>query len=877
MPLKGPELGYVHLHRHDHFSVFDGFGTAKQAARYAAELGQKALALTNHGNVSGLVEHYHACKNAGVHPVLGCEIYFQPKYDPTPGKPRYHLTLLCKTTEGYHNLCKMLSVANRDQFYRVPLVDWKLLATYSRGLVCLSGCMLGYIPRLILDKNLAKAEVARDRFLEIFGEDFYLEEQPIDVAAQKKINEGLTMLGEAESVITTDAHYVRPVDFESYQMMYRLGNREPVADYSQRYLMTEDEIRAEYRKMHGVNPYLDATEKIALSCEVDLAFKEMIPRNWGKSSKKMLREVARDGLARIGKADDPKYAQQLDKELEVVIEKGFQDYFLILHDLISFADSKGIARGFGRGSVCGSLLAYCLGLTRVDPFILGTHFERFLRPDKDVLPDVDLDFDSARRQEVIEYLLRKYDGRSMPITTFGYYRARNLCNELGKVLDVEKSDLDTFKEYMAALIAGDQQGAYDETMTYEQAIENPTLKRLDKRYGGFVRHFFGLLGQIRFMGRHAAGIAITAEDIERYVPAMRIRGELQTAYDMDSLATAGIVKIDVLGLAAVSVVSAVSKKVGAQFDYSILDDSEVYERFAKGDTDGIFQFEGFGARKVLQDVEPTNIQDVIACNALNRPGPIQLGVLDQFVAGKNGAVDKTPWFKYTRETYGTIVYQEQVMRICREIGGMEWPDTDKVMKTVNAKALDPALQKKFVAGAVGRGFTEGQAKELYRRMTLYLFNKNHGAAYTLMAVWQMWLRLHYPVQFWAAMLKFEANDKKRRDYMYSAVKDGIVLLLPHVNASALDRVEKMDGGKVIRLGLGALKGLGKKTALVIESERRANGPFTDEDDFLARVPKRYVNRARVNVLEENGALEFNENKTMRRMLAFNSTLVGANA
>jgi len=217
------------------------------------------------------------------------------------------------------------------------------------------------------------------------------------------------------------------------------------------------------------------------------------------------------------------------------------------------------------------------------------------------------------------------------------------------------------------------------------------------------------------------------------------------------------------------------------------------------------------------------------------------------------------------------------MRICREIGGMEWPDTDKVMKTVNAKALDPALQKKFVAGAVGRGFTEGQAKELYRRMTLYLFNKNHGAAYTLMAVWQMWLRLHYPVQFWAAMLKFEANDKKRRDYMYSAVKDGIVLLLPHVNASALDRVEKMDGGKVIRLGLGALKGLGKKTALVIESERRANGLFTDEDDFLARVPKRYVNRARVNVLEENGALEFNENKTMRRMLAFNSTLVGANA
>lgn len=871
-------MGFCHLHRHDHFSIFDGFGTAKQAARYAADLGQKALALTNHGNVSGLVEHYNACKDHGIQPVLGCEVYFQPKFDPTPGKPRYHLTLLCKTTEGYHNLCKMLSVANKDQFYRVPLIDYKLLGTYSRGLICLSGCMLGYIPRLILDKNLAKAEVARDRFLEIFGEDFYLEQQPIDVAAQKKVNEGVTLLGEAEVVITTDAHYVRPQDYDSYQMMYRLGQREPVSDYSQRYLMTEQEIRKAYRAMHGENPYLDTTERIALSCDVDLAFKEMVPRlDWGKSSKRTLREIAYQGLERIGKQKDERYIKQLAYEIGVVIEKGFQDYFLILYDIISFADSRGIARGFGRGSVCGSLLAYCIGLTSVDPFILGTHFERFLRPDKNVLPDVDMDFDSVRRAEIIDYVLRKYEGKSLPITTYGYYRAKNLCNELAKVLDVEKSDLDQFKEYMAAFIAGDQQGAYDDTASYEQAIENPTLKKLDRRYKGLVRHFFGLLGQIRFMGTHAAGIAITADDIERYVPAMRIRGNLQTAYDMDSLAKAGIVKIDILGLATVSVMSAVSKKVGVEFDYSILDDIDVYDRFAAGDTDGIFQFEGFGARKVLQDVAPTNIQDVIACNALNRPGPIQLGVLDQFVAGKNGSMDKTPWQKYTKETYGTIVYQEQVMRICREIGQMEWPDTDKVMKTVNAKALDPALQTKFVEGAIKKGFTKGQARELYRRMTLYLFNKNHGAAYTLMAVYQMWLRLNYPVQFWAAMLRFENNDKKRRDYMYSAVKDGIVLLLPHVNASALDRVESFDGGKVIRLGLGALKGVGKKTALVIEAERKTNGKFEDEDDFIARVPKRNVNRARIITLEENGALEFHRPKFIQRVLSFNSALVGQNA
>lgn len=870
-------MGFCHLHRHDHFSVFDGFGTAKQAARYAADLGQKALALTNHGNVSGLVEHYHACKEVGIHPVLGCEIYFQPKFDPTPGAPRYHLTILCKTTEGYHNLAKMLSVAARDHFYRAPIVDYRLLAQYSRGLVCLSGCMLGYIPRLILDKKLAQAEVERDHFLELFGDDFYLEHQPINIKAQRKINQGLIMLGEAESVVTTDAHFVRPDDYDSYLMMYRLGEREPATDYSQRYLMGEEEIRSEYQAMHGENPYLDRTEEIALSCDVDLTFKEMVPKvDWSKSSKKTLRNRAQEGLERIGKSGSKRYQAQLQRELDVVFSKGFEDYFLILYDLISFADKNGIARGFGRGSVCGSLLAYCIGLTKVDPFILGTHFERFLRPDKNVLPDVDLDFDSARRQEVIDYLLQKYEGRSLPITTFGYYRAKNLCNDLGKVLEVSAEDLRVFKELMTIFTAGDQEGAYSD-ISYESAIEQSRdLRRLDKRYKGLVRYFFGLYGQIRFMGRHAAGIAITAEDIEKYVPAIRIRGQIQTSYDMDSLARAGIVKIDVLGLATVSVMSAISRKVGVEFDYSILDDEEVYARFAAGDTDGIFQFEGFGAKKVLQDVNPTNIQDVIACNALNRPGPIQLGVLDQFVAGKNGDMDNTPWQSYTQETYGTIVYQEQVMRICREIGKMEWPDTDKVMKTVNAKALDPALQKKFVEGATQNGFTKGQARELYRRMTLYLFNKNHGAAYTLMAVYQMWLRINYPVHFWATMLRFEKLERKRRDYMYSAVKDGAVILLPHVNASALDRVEKLDGEEVIRLGIGALKTIGVKTGLAIQAERKANGKFEDEDDFIARVPKRNVNKARIKVLEENGALEFDQAKFMRRVVAFNSALVGQN-
>lgn len=875
---------FVNLHRHDTHSLFDGFGTPAQAAVYAKELGQPALGLTNHGNVCGLVAHYHACKDAGIKAILGVEAYFQPRFN--PDKRRFHLTILCQDMQGYRNLMRMLSYANLHQFYRYPIIDWPLLSRHHKGLIILSGCMAGYIPTLLRLGKLAEARIAALQFKELLGDRFYLEAQPIDAGDQRVVNAGVIKYGQQlgiPAVMTLDSHYVRPEEYPTYETMYAIADRKPPVDYSARCMMDAPQIDKLWRRMQGFvgcDSLIAATVEIADRCNVELKFEELIPRvDWGMPSDKKLREIVRSFVDRYCRKMPAKrqqeYRDRAERELDLLIGKGFADYFLLCFDLIDTARSRNIATGFGRGSVCGSLVAFALGITRVDPVLLGTSFERFMHAEKTAMPDIDMDFGHERRGELVDYVLRKFEGKSVPIITTMYYRAKNLWNDLAKLYDVDKADSEEVKFFLESLAAGDQAGAFAE-ITIDAINAYPQLRKINRRYEGILEHFSRLYGQVVTMGQHAAGIAIAAKRIDNYLAITRLGKDKETgepkyltSYDMDSLAKLGVVKIDVLGLSTASIVRELEDKTGVKFSYDFLNDSALYDSFCNGKTEGIFQFEKGGAKKIIDAVMPQTFDELVACNAMNRPGT--LSNLEAYVRGKDGDLNKsTPWYRFTKETYGTLLYQEQVMAICHA-AGMSLSDADKVMKSVNAKAVNPELLAKFVNGAEQNlGLTRSAARELYRHSTLYLFNRSHAVGYTLLALYQMYFKVYHPLEFWYATLRYEKDDVRAKIYQGCAIRDGVVILPPHINGTAQYSIEELDGEKVIRAGLSSIPGIGIKAAVAIQAER----PYVDDTEILAKLPRRVVNKRTYETLKSAGALEFDSQKIERDIIRFNSYLYG---
>lgn len=871
---------FVNLHRHDTYSIFDGFGTAKQAAMYAAEMDQPALGLTNHGNVCGLVDHFYACQDVGIKPILGVEAYFQPKFN--PDKRRFHLTVLCESNKGYRNLMRMLSYANQHQFYRYPIVDWSLLQQYHEGLIILSGCLAGYIPSLIRAGRLNDATVAAKQFRDLLGDRFYLELQPVNVGDQRRVNTGLLGMN-MPHVMTLDSHYTRPGDYPTYQKMYEIADRKPAVDYEARAMLNERQVKRHWCEMYNDGRagqsaayYMQTTVEIAERCNVDLKFDQLIPVvEWDMPSDRKLKRVVREFLHEYckGKSNIKEYFNRAEREISLILSKRFEDYFLLCYDLIHTAKTMGIPTGFGRGSVCGSLVAFALGITRVDPILLGTSFERFMHVDKNVMPDIDMDFGHERRGELVDYVLRKFEGKSVPIMTRGNYRARNLWNDLAKLYDVDKADSELVKGYLDMLAAGDQAGAFAE-IPIEVINEYTELKDVNARYPAIFDHFCRLYGQVRFLGQHAAGVAIAAKRIDNYLAITRIGTDKETkapkyltSYDMDSLARLGVVKIDVLGLSTASIIREMEQRTGVQFSYDLLNDHYLYDEFCNGNTEGIFQFERGGAKKIIDAVLPRTFEELAACNAMNRPGTIQN--LDAYVAGKDGDVDKsTPWYPFTKETYGCLIYQEQVMKIC-VAAGMSLGDADKVMKSVNAKATNPELLAKFIDGAVKNlGLKRRQAERLYRQSTLYLFNKSHAAGYTLVALYQMYFKRYHPLEYWYATLKYEKDDAKAKVYQGYAVRAGAVILPPHINGTARYSIEEIEGGSALRAGLSTIPGIGIKVALAIEAAR----PYTDDTEILAKHPKRVVNKRTYETLRESGAMEFDPKKIENRIVQFNSWL-----
>jgi len=882
--------GWTNLHRHSEFSLFDGFGRQKDAAIYANELGLTALGISEHGSVSGLVAHYEACKSVGIKAILGCEIYFQPKFDKE--KKYYHMCLFCKNKIGYQNLMRIMTVANVEYFYRKPIVTMALLKKYHEGLICSTACLAGVASSAILENDNKKA-LKRIRLLEqIFGDDLYIEIMPYKVTddngndIQLKVDNVLLKICDKynyKPIITTDSHFIKSEDYEAYQLMYKIGNRTMYADYSARYMPSENEVKKRFEKRHkrSAIPLLKNTAEIVEKCNVELdkLFKEEIPRvDYGEDSQILMKKLVKAGLKSKGKWNK-EYIKRAKYELEIIFDLGFEDYFLLCWDIISSAKARDIGYGHGRGSVCGSIVAYAMGITDVDAIQQGTMFERFLRPGKHKMPDIDMDFESERRQQVIDYIYERYKGRAVQITTYGLYKADNLVNDLLRVRDdVPKSYGEILKKEIKDVYPTiTVMGGID--IEFEKLLSNKKLKQIDDETG-LVELFYKFYRQIRFMGRHAGGVAITCGKISDQFALIKVRNNYQSCFDLNHLHVLNVLKMDILGLKTVSIVKELERLTGVEYNEKMLTDKKTIEAFRNADTNGIFQYEKVGAKSMLKLISPKNFADVAIVSALNRPGPLSCGMPEQFASAKNEHKNSSYIAaKFLPDTYGCFVYQEDILKICTQLGGLNWEESELLMKGFNLdnnenikkkeEVLGPGgLKEKFIKNAIkyDNSYSKKEYGELFESMINgYLFNKGHAVGYCLLSFQQMWYKVHYPFEFWLITLQNEADEQKLAAYETEASKAGIVILPPHVNGTANYGAVEMFGGKCISRGLTTIKGVGEKAAESIVK----NGPYIDRPDFDDKIEKRSCNARVVKALIDAGALEFNDNVRKKQVIIEN--------
>lgn len=893
---------YFDLHRHDEFSLFDGFGKAEETAKYAKELGYKALGLTNHGNTSGLVRHYLACKDNNIKPILGIEAYFQPKF--RKDKKRYHLCMFAKNLKGYENINKIMTFAENNQFYYKPIVTFKDLEKYSEGVIVSSACIAGFLSNLLYEKKYNLAIKAAKKFKSIFNDDFYIEIQPYKISIknmQEEVNIKLIKLAKKlniKCIITSDSHYIRQEDLNSYLKMHEISSPEfdANATYGERYMPSEDDIVERMFNMHHSGKYaldyeidlftqkcLYNLDELQEKCEDDILSQlELLLPEFieGKNSFKIIVEDVKKGL-RKRKKFNKEYIERCKIELNIIKKHGFSDYFLIVADYVNWAKEQGISVGPGRGSVCNCQVAWALGITDVDSIKFNLDFRRFLRADKKKLPDIDLDFETSRRQEVIDYILEKYKGHTAQIKSYGLYKVDNLINDLVKVCNVEdKNVIVDIKKLIKNYIS-------DQVLNSEKLKKDKRYRIYNNEYDNIIIHFLKMYKKIRFMGTHAAGVAITGGDIEKYTVLKfdKKQNKLFTAYDLADLEKINIIKFDILGLKTVEQIGQLEKLTGDKLKDEWFDNKKIYEYFRQGLTDGIFQFEKAAAKQILRDIHCDCFEDVIAASSMNRPGPLSLGMPSMYAENKFNFAEsrKSKYYKYTAETYGTIIYQEQIQNICVNIGNMSWQDADKVMKALKGgnvtdegrkriELYEKELTAKFVKGALTNGLTKNEAEDLFGKMLVYSFNKGHGAGYSIISLIEMYYKVYYPTEYWYIKSKFASSDADRARYNSLAAKENVLVFLPHVNYSAYHCLRKIEGQSVIQEGLIAIKNVGEKAAIFIESERRSNGRFKSYDDFVSRCRNRAVTSRVIEMLLEAGALEFDKKKYIKRVTKYNSTL-----
>lgn len=913
---------YFDLHRHDEKSTFDGFGKPQELVKVASKLGYKALGITNHGNTSSLVSHYFACKDIGIKPIMGCEGYFIPKYKEENKSRGYHLCLYAKNLEGYKNLNKIQTIVNRNHYYYHAIWDFELLNKYSEGLICSSACIAGPLSYLIRNDKYEKAKNVANKFVDIFGDDFYIEIQPYKLSEeglQEKVNVELIKLAKElniKCILTSDSHFGEKEDFDTYLKMHEIaGHLELGKEYKDRYMPSENKIIKRFVSMHKDYFGEEKSKKLALSfvknldeiyCKVEENILDNLTQSLPKlsngiDSKKVLFDNVKNGLKDKGKWNK-KYFERAKSELDVICYQGFEDYFLMVQDYVKWAKNNGIEVGPGRGSVCNCLVAYALDITEVDSLMFDLDFRRFLRKDKKKLPDIDIDFETDYRGDVINYLVEKYDGHAARICSYGLYKVDNLLNDLFKVCGLklpsktEKNfDNDLYNEIKSKqleikkdvnrFIDADS-GDFD----YASALNDKKIKYYDCVYDNIIKHFSKLYKKLRYYGTHAAGVMITGDDVNKYTSIdRRAKEQFTTAFDLIDIEMINGVKFDMLGLRTMSILKDLRNVCNRphHFCEEYMKDKRIYELFRNGDTEGIFQFESSSGKGILQEIDADCVEDVIAASALNRPGPLGLGMPSQYALLKSGEdvnsededVQKV-FNKYASDSYGCFVYQEQVMKICHFLANMEWSDADKVMKmmknnkTLTEKALKQyneqhdKLQKLFVDGAIKKGYSKDVALKIFDKLNVYTFNKGHAVGYALISIEQMWYKVNFPTEFWWATLKY-SNEEDIYKKEAKAINDGCLILLPHVNGEVDCSIVNIDGEKAIRKGLTSIKGVGEKAAEYIVNERKTNGPFTDVFEFEKRCKSRCVTSRVIDILEDNGAIEFNDKKYYDRVKKYN--------
>jgi DNA polymerase-3 subunit alpha len=895
-----PESPFVHLHCHSHYSLLDGANRVPELVAHVKKLGMNACAITDHGNLFGAIEFYLACREAGINPVIGYEAYIAPgqrtqREAKKRGEAGYHLTLLAKNAAGFKNLIKMASVAYLEGYYYIPRIDKELLADHHEGIICLSGCASSEFSDTILKEQMAEAEKICAWFAKLFGKDFYVEVQNNGIDVQRLCAQGAIDIANKMGlplVATSDAHYLTRDDAPAHDVLLCINTGKTLNDphrlrygngdgrmIDQFYVCGPEEM---YRRFPELPDAVRRSQEIADGVDIQLNLKArhfpVFTPPAGKTPEDHLRELCAKGM-RQRYGDNPSQAarDRLEHELDVICRMGFAGYFLIVWDFVNFAVENSIPCS-ARGSGCGALVSYVLKLSHVDPLEYDLLFERFLDPNRSEAPDIDIDFCQDRREEVIAYVKRKYGEESVAqIGTFGTLAARAAIKDVGRVFDVPLDRVNQLTNMIPKTLGITLDEALEQSGELKQAYQSDTTVR------ELIDIARKLEGTNRNAGTHAAGVVIANGPLSDYVPLQRVvrKGEdagsrggeavVTTQWVMGDLETVGMLKMDFLGLGTLTLldkaVRLIAKTRGEKIDvYKLpLDDPETYQLLQRGDSKGVFQLESDGFRELLKRLKPDNIRDIIALNALYRPGPLGGGMVDAYINCKHGR--EKPVYPHPvmeevlSETYGVMVFQEQIMRILNRLGGIELSSAYACIKAISKKKEEiiNARRMDFLKGAQERGVSKDVAEDIFAKIVYfggYGFNKSHSCAYAYVGYQTAYLKTHYTAEFMAALLSSEIDNSGKRDSMVDHIADarkmGVEVLPPGVNTS--DSEFSVFDGK-IAFGLTAIKGVGRNSSDEIVRARNESGRFKDIFDFCERIDLKIINRATIERLIKAGALD----------------------
>ena len=901
-------MAFAHLHVHTEYSLLDGSNKIKEYVEKIKALGMTAGAITDHGVMYGVIDFYKAAREAGINPVLGCEVYVAPgsrlDREMVHGEDRYyHLVLLAENNTGYSNLMKIVSKGFVEGYYYKPRVDMEVLEKYHEGIIALSACLAGEVQRNLVRGMYEEAKEVAYRYERCFGKgNFFLELQDHGIPEQKLVNQQLLRMSQEtgiELVATNDVHYTNAEDAEPHDILLCLQTGKKLADEDRmRYEGGQYYVKSE-EEMKSLFPYalqaLENTQKIADRCHVEIEFGHTkvphfeVPE--GYDSWTYLNKLCHEGLDKRYGADAPKYLQKLDDELAVIKNMGYVDYFLIVWDFIHYAREHDIMVGPGRGSAAGSLVSYTTGITDIDPVRYNLIFERFLNPERVSMPDIDVDFCFERRQEVIDYVVEKYGKDCVTqIVTFGTLAARGVIRDVGRVMDLPYNFVDTIAKAIpnelgitidkALMMNPELRGMYESDESVKKLID------MSRRLEGLPRH----------TSMHAAGVVISQKPMDEYVPLSRASdGTITTQFTMTTIEELGLLKMDFLGLRTLTVIQnavrLAEKSSSKKIDMNAIDynDKKVLDSLGTGKTDGVFQLESAGMKNFMKELKPQSLEDVIAGISLYRPGPMDF--IPAYIKGKDHpesiTYDCPELEPILAPTYGCIVYQEQVMQIVRDLAGYTWGRSDLVRRAMSKKKGKVMEQerKNFVygnpeenvPGCIARGIDEKVANKIYDNMidfAKYAFNKSHAAAYAVVAYQTAYLKYYYPVEFMAALMTSVLdNTSKVSEYIYTCRQMGIAILPPDIN-------EGEGGfsvsGQAIRYGLSAIKSIGRPVIDAIVEERKIRGPFTTLKDFITRLSGREVNKRTIENFIKAGALDGLEGNRRQKMMIYGSLLDALN-